>query len=92
MHINIRYRLGSLIYLTLAFALALPVLGLLFDLLISGMIVDIWREQYSFIELLATHRGLCLKLSGVGAGIGFVYWLFYLRRYRYHDPLDKYFK
>jgi len=92
MRINTRYRVGSLLYLIVAYALALPLLGLFFDLLISGSMVDIWKGSYSFVELLEHRRVLYLKFSGIGAGIGFVYWLFYFSRYRHHDPLDKYFK
>jgi len=58
---------------------------------VSSM-VDIRKESYSFVELLEHRRVLYLKYSGVGSGIGVVYWLFYLSRYRHHVPLDKYVK
>jgi len=92
MHINTKYRVGALIYLIVAYALALPALALFTDLVINGSIIDMWKGSYSFADLLNLRKTLFLQFAGLGAALGFVYWLFFFRRYRHHDPLDKYFK
>lgn len=92
MHINVKYRIGALIYLMAAYALALPALALFTDLVINGSIIDMWKGSYSFADLLSMRKTLFMQFAGLGAALGFVYWLFYFRRYRHHDPLDKYFK
>ncbi len=92
MHINTRYRIWALIYLMAACAIALPALALFLDLMINGSIIDIWKGVYSFTDLLRVRKNLMVTYAGLGAVIGFVYWLFFVRKYRHHDPLDKYFK
>lgn len=92
MHINLKFRIATLIYLVAAYAIAIPAIALFADLMIIGKIIDIWEGLYSFSELFISQRIIYLKLSGVGAVIGFVYWLFYYSRYKHHDPLDRFFK
>lgn len=92
MHINTKMRLAALLYLLAAYAVALPALALFADLVINGGIIDMWQGSYSFLDLLALRKMLYLQLAGLGAIVGFVYWLFFFRKYRYHDPLNKYFK
>ncbi|UPI89792.1 hypothetical protein MMY93_13250 [Klebsiella michiganensis] len=92
MHINTKMRLAALLYLMAAYAVALPGLALFTDLMINGGIIDMWKGAYSFMDLLARRKILYLQFAGLGAILGFVYWLFFFRKYRHHDPLDKYFK
>ncbi|WP_144815452.1 MULTISPECIES: hypothetical protein [Enterobacteriaceae] len=92
MHINTRHRIWALIYLMAAYALALPTLALFLDLVINGSIIDIWKDKYSFADLIRFRKTLFLYFAGLGAALGFVYWLFFFRKFRHHDPLDKYFK
>lgn len=92
MHIDTRYRIWALIYLMASCALALPALALFLDLVINGSIIDIWKGAYSFADLLSMRKNLLFYFAGLGAAVGFVYWLFFFRKYRHHDPLDKYFK
>nr|WP_227507137.1 hypothetical protein [Klebsiella michiganensis] len=92
MHINTKMRLAALLYLMAAYAVALPGLALFTDLVINGGIIDMWKGAYSFMDLLARRKILYLQFAGLGATLGFVYWLFFFRKYRHHDPLDKYFK
>ena len=92
MHINTRVKIATLIYLMAACAIALPALALFLDLMINGSIIDIWQGAYSFADLLSFRKTLFLNFAEFGAVLGFVYWLFFFRKYRHHDPLDKYFK
>ncbi|MFA1017696.1 hypothetical protein AB8780_08560 [Enterobacter sp. SAT-E-asb] len=92
MHVNNKVRIFTLCYLVCAYAIALPVLALFSDLVINGGVIDIWKGVYSFADLLSFRKVLFLKFAGLGAVLGFFYWLFFFRKYRYHDPLDKYFK
>ncbi|WAH52847.1 hypothetical protein LMA04_01955 [Pseudescherichia vulneris] len=92
MHINTRYRIWALIYLMAAYAIALPLLALFLDLVINGTIIDIGKGAYSLADLLSLRKNQMVTYVGFGAIIGFVYWLVFFRKYRYHDPLDKYFK
>ncbi|CBG88254.1 hypothetical protein [Citrobacter rodentium] len=92
MNVHIKFRIAILIYLSAAYAVALPLLALLTDLVINGAIIDIWKNSYSFGSLLSSRKMLYLKFAGLGAALGFFYWLFFYRKYRHYDPLDKYFK
>jgi hypothetical protein len=92
MRINTKMRLAALLYLMAAYAVALPALALFTDLVINGGIIDMWQGSYSFLNLLDLRKILYLQFAGLGAILGFVYWLFFFRKYRHHDPLDKYFK
>lgn len=92
MHIDTKLRLASLFYLVVAYAIALPLMALFTDLVITGSIIDIWKGSYSFADLLSFRKILFLKFAGLGAVLGFFCWLFFYRKHRYHDPLDKYFK
>lgn len=92
MHANTKVRIFTLCYLVCAYAVALPALALLLDLVINGAAIDIWQGAYSFADLLRLRKELLLNLSGPGAAVGFVYWFFFCKNYRHHDPLDKYFK
>lgn len=92
MHINTKYRLSGLIYLVTTYPIAFLLIALFADMVINGGIIDIWRGKYSFLDLLQFRKYLYLKLAALGAIIGFFYWMFFLSRFRYHDPLDKYFK
>ncbi|EMO7863517.1 hypothetical protein WDR94_000521 [Citrobacter amalonaticus] len=92
MNTNIKFRIAILIYLTTAYAVALPTLALFADLVINGAIIDIWEKSYSFGNLLSSRKVLYMKLAGLGAALGFFYWLFFYRKYRHYDPMDKYFK
>ena len=92
MHINTKMRIAALLYLMAAYAVALPGLALFTDLVINGGIIDMWKGAYSFMDLLARRKILYLQFAGLGATLGCVYWLFFSRKYRHHDPLDKYFK
>lgn len=92
MNVNIKIRLAILIFLMAAYAVALPVLALLTDLVINGAIIDIWNNSYSFGSLLSFRKMLYLKFAGLGATLGFFYWLFFYRKYQHYDPMDKYFK
>ena len=89
---NTKYRIWALIYLMAAYALALPALALFLDLVINGSIIDIWKDEYSFADLLSLRKNLLFYFAELGAALGFVYWLFFFRKYRHHDPLDQYFK
>ncbi|STW29353.1 outer membrane protein [Klebsiella michiganensis] len=86
MHINTKMRLAALLYLMAAYAVALPGLALFTDLMINGGIIDMWKGAYSFMDLLARRKILYLQFAGLGAILGFVYWLFFFRKYRHHDP------
>ncbi|WP_318387728.1 hypothetical protein [Enterobacter sp.] len=92
MRINTKYRLGILLYLMAAHAVALPLMSLILDLLIGGSLIDIWKGSYSFSELLKHREGLYLMMAGLGTATGFVYWFFFYRKYQHYDPMDKYFK
>ncbi|QHB32935.1 hypothetical protein F0T03_12675 [Yersinia canariae] len=92
MHIDTKYRLFALIYLTAAYAAAIPAIYLVLDLIIGGALIDIWKGEYSFFEFLTYQKITCFKLSAAGGLLGLVYWLAFCRKYRYFDPLDKYFK
>ncbi len=92
MRINTKMRLAALLYLMAAYSVALPALTLFTDLVINGGIIDMWQGSYSFLNLLDLRKILYLQFTGLGASLGFVYWLFFFRKYRHHDPLDKYFK
>ncbi|MDA8479823.1 hypothetical protein NNO04_14070 [Citrobacter sp. Awk 4] len=92
MHYNTKVRVAVLLYLMAAYAIALPVLALFSDLVINGGIIDIWKGSYSFVDLIDFRKILFLKFAGLGAILGFFYWIFFFRKYRYHCPLDKYFK
>ncbi len=92
MRINTKYRLGALLYLMVANAVALPLVALVLDLLIGGSLIDIWKGSYSFSDLLNHREGLFLMMSALGAATGFVYWLFFYRKYQHYDPMDKYFR
>lgn len=92
MRINTKMRLAALLYLMAAYAVALPALALFTDLVINGGIIDMWQGSYSFLNLLDLRKILYLQFAGLGAITGFVYWLFFFRKYRHYDPLDKYFK
>ncbi|HCC4550924.1 TPA: hypothetical protein M5K93_000652 [Klebsiella oxytoca] len=92
MRINTKMGLAALLYLMAAYAVALPTLALFTDLVINGGIIDMWQGSYSFLNLLDLRKILYLQFAGLGAILGFVYWLFFFRKYRHHDPLDKYFK
>lgn len=92
LHHNQHIEYLTLFYLIVAYAIALPLMALFTDLVITGSIIDIWRGSYSFAELLSFRKILFLKFAGLGAVLGFFYWLFFYRKYRHHDPLDKYFK
>nr|WP_313069489.1 hypothetical protein [Atlantibacter hermannii] len=92
MHINTKYRLGALFYLMAAYAIALPLMALILDVVIGGSLIDIWKGSYSFSDLLNHREDLYLMMAGLGAAIGFVYWLFFYRKYQHYDPMDKYFK
>ncbi|EHG8282106.1 hypothetical protein J5259_002216 [Klebsiella oxytoca] len=92
MRINTKMRLAALLYLMTAYAVALPALALFTDLVINGGIIDMWQGSYSFLNLLDLRKILYLQFARLGAILGFVYWLFFFRKYRHYDPLDKYFK
>ncbi|WP_435930076.1 hypothetical protein [Dryocola sp. BD613] len=92
MRINTKYRLVILLYLMAAHAVALPLVALILDLLIVGSLIDIWKGSYSFSDLLNHREDLYLMMAGLGAATGFVYWLFFYRKYQHYDPMDKYFK
>ena len=92
MHINTKMRIAALLYLMAANALAQPALALFTDLVINGGIIDMWKSAYSFVDLLVRRKTLYLQFAGLGAILGFIYWLFFFRKYRHYDPLDKYFK
>lgn len=67
-------------------------IALFTDLVINGGIIDMWKGAYSFVDLLVRRKMLYLQFAGLGAILGFIYWLFFFRKYRHYDPLDKYFK
>ena len=90
--INTKMSLAALLHLMAAPAVALPALALFTDLVINGGIIDMWQGSYSFLNLLDLRKILYLQFAGLGAILGFVYWLFFFRKYRHYDPLDKYFK
>ncbi|KUQ97961.1 hypothetical protein [Enterobacter hormaechei] len=92
MHINTKYRLGALLYLMAAHAIALPLMALILDVVIGGSLIEIWKGLYSFSDLINHREDLYLMMAGLGAAIGFVYWLFFYRKYQHYDPMDKYFK
>lgn len=92
MHINTKMRIAALLYLMAAYAVALPALALFTDPVINGGIIDMWKSAYSFVDLLVRRKTLYLQFAGLGAILGFIYWLFFFRKYRHYDPLDKYFK
>ncbi|MGO3912271.1 hypothetical protein, partial [Huaxiibacter chinensis] len=60
MHINTRYRLGALLYLMAAYAVALPLMAFIFDVVIGGSLIDIWKGSYSFSELFYHREDLYL--------------------------------
>ena len=72
MHINTKYRLGTLLYLMAAHAIALPLIALFLDVVIGGSLIDIWKGLYSFSDLLNHREDLYLMMAGLGAAIGFV--------------------
>ncbi|MDU4311343.1 MAG: hypothetical protein E7I11_06485 [Klebsiella michiganensis] len=45
----------------------------------------------ALLYLMAAYA-VALPFAGLGAILGFIYWLFFFRKYRHYDPLDKYFK
>ena len=92
MHIKTKMRIAALLYLMAAYAVALRAIALFTDLVINGGIIDMWIGAYSFVDLLVRRKMLYLQFAGLGAIQGFIYWLFFFRKYRHYDPLDKYFK
>ncbi|MFA3760728.1 hypothetical protein [Yersinia sp. 2466 StPb PI] len=92
MHIDTKYRLFLFIYLTAAYAAAIPAMYLVLDLIIGGALIDILKDEYSFFEFITNRKITCFKLSAVGGLMGLAYWIAFYRKYRYFDPLDKYFK
>lgn len=65
MHIDTKLRLASLFYLIVAYAIALPLMALFTDLVITGSIIDIWRDSYSFAELLSFRKNLFPKIRRI---------------------------
>lgn len=66
MHINTKYRLGALFYLMAAYAIALPLMALILDVVIGGSLIDIWKGSYSFSDLLNHREDLYLMMAGLG--------------------------
>ncbi|PWC17234.1 hypothetical protein DDT56_06800 [Brenneria corticis] len=91
MRFNTKVRIALLAYLVMAFAVALPVVAFVCDLIINGVIIDLLKSTYSFSDFYNFRRIIYLRLSLIGAILGGVLWLFFYRKYTYHDPLDRYF-
>ncbi|MHA7847097.1 hypothetical protein [Serratia sp. D1N4] len=92
MHINTKHKLFILIYLTAAYAVAIPLIYMIMGLVFGGALADMWKGEYSFYDFLEQRKIIYLKLSAVGGLMGLAYWFAFYRKYRYFDPLDKYFK
>ncbi len=92
MNFNTKLRIFALIYLVITVSLALPLIFFFCDMLINGVAIDLFRKQYTFSEFILFRRWLYTKSAAIGAVLGFVFWFIEYRKYRYHDPYDKYFK
>ena len=92
MRVDTKVRICSLCYLVCAYAIAVVVMALFADFVVAGVAIDLWRGEHTVTDYFELRKLLLLKLSGLGAIIGFVVWFFFYRKQSHHDPLDKYFK
>ncbi|EKN6252602.1 hypothetical protein DVQ20_09815 [Yersinia enterocolitica] len=75
MRIDSMHRLFLLIYLAATYAVVIPVIYIIQDLIIGGTLFDILNGHYSFIELLAYRKITCFNFSAVGGLVGLICWL-----------------
>lgn len=73
MRIDTMHRLFLPIYLAATYAVVLPVIYIIQDLIVCGALVDILNGHYSFIELLTYRKTTCFNLSLVGGLAGLIF-------------------
>lgn len=92
MRIDTMPRLFLPIYLAATYAVVVPVIYIIQDMIIGGALVDILNGHSSFIELLVYRETTFFNLSAVGGLVGLVCGLAFNRKNKNFGSSTKYFK